>query len=327
MRRETAVVRIAPQRRAMPSSFASRAVSIRYAANPSTKGCVRVRQSSPGRTGGEKRTEKRPCFASLSRTCSASRKARGHSATSSFTTPFSLITARCASNASFVNRATSKADPMADRTAASSRSTSSTLALERLLGEHGARTFLPFGAGFPLLEQRLFLGLEVLFEAEQQLVLISRLLPKQQSFEDRFDDLLGIHRHGHGYAERAADLLVLANQDVEHDSVNLVVGAVVGNRPHFGTGLSVAVHPSFPLLVARRVPGEVVVEHRVEVALQVDAFAEAIRSHQHVLRRFCQSGDPQLPLGRSKFPGDGGDFDLFLQSSSGGRRPRNPPWR
>jgi hypothetical protein len=111
---------------------------------------------------------------------------------------------------------------------------------------------------------------------------------------------------------------VLANQDVEHDSVNLVVGAIIGaiigHRTHFGAGLSVAVHSSFTLLVARRVPREVVMEYRVKVALQVDAFTEAIRRHQHVLRRFRQSRDAHLPLGGSQFSRDRGDFDFFFQA-------------
>ena len=44
--------------------------------------------------------------------------------------------------------------------------------------------------------------------------------------------------------------------------------------------LAIAVHASLSLLMARGVPGEVVVEDGVERFLEVDALREAIRGHE-----------------------------------------------
>ena len=76
---------------------------------------------------------------------------------------------------------------------------------------------------------------------------------------------------------------MFADQHIEHDAVDLVVDAVVGDDAHLLFGLAVAVHAAFALLVARRVPGEIVVDDGVEVLLQVDAFAEAVGADQHPL--------------------------------------------
>ena len=78
-------------------------------------------------------------------------------------------------------------------------------------------------------------------------------------------------------------VLVLAQQHVEHDAVDLVVDAVVGDDPHLACWLAVAVDAAFALLVAGRVPGQVVVHDRVEVVLQVDALAQAVGGDQHAL--------------------------------------------
>ena len=51
---------------------------------------------------------------------------------------------------------------------------------------------------------------------------------QQQPLEDGLDDLVAVHRHRHRDAQGVADGLVLAQQDIQHDAVDLVVRAVVG---------------------------------------------------------------------------------------------------
>ncbi len=69
---------------------------------------------------------------------------------------------------------------------------------------------------------------------------------------------------------------MLAQQHVEDDAVDLVVDAVVGEDADGLAVLAVAVDAALALLVARGVPGEVVVDDRVEQLLEVDALAEAV---------------------------------------------------
>ena len=78
---------------------------------------------------------------------------------------------------------------------------------------------------------------------------------------------------------------MLPDQDVEHDAVDLVVHAVIGDHPDHLARLSVAVDAPFALLVTGRVPGEVVMEDGVEVFLEVDPFAQAVGADQYALRR------------------------------------------
>ena len=80
-------------------------------------------------------------------------------------------------------------------------------------------------------------------------------------------------------------VLVLAEQDVEHDAVDLVVRAVEGERADDVAWLAEAVDAALALLVAGGVPGQVVVDDGVEVLLQVDALAQAVGGDQHPTAR------------------------------------------
>ena len=109
--------------------------------------------------------------------------------------------------------------------------------------------------------------------------------------------------------QRAADRLVLAEQDVKHDAVDLVVHAVVGQHPDDLGGLAVAVDSALTLFVAGRVPGEVVVDDRVEVVLEVDPLGQAVSADQHALRGLGELEHPLLALRGGQRPGDGLDLD------------------
>ena len=67
-----------------------------------------------------------------------------------------------------------------------------------------------------------------------------------------------------------------------------------------------AVHPALALLVAGGVPGEVVVQDRIEVLLEVDAFGEAVGAHEHEpAAPGGEPGDALLALGVRKPAGEG----------------------
>ena len=71
-----------------------------------------------------------------------------------------------------------------------------------------------------------------------------------------------------------------ADEYVEHDAVDVVVVAVVGDRPDGGRGLAESVDAAFSLLMAGGVPGQVVMQNGSESVLQVDTFGEAVGGDQ-----------------------------------------------
>ena len=115
------------------------------------------------------------------------------------------------------------------------------------------------------------------------------------ALHQRLHGLLGGGRDRHGDAQRAADRAVFAQQHVEHDAVDRVVDAVVGQGTHGRGGLSVAVDAAFALFVAGRVPAQVVVHDGVEMILQVDAFAEAVGGDQQPSGEGAEAGHTHRP--------------------------------
>ena len=70
--------------------------------------------------------------------------------------------------------------------------------------------------------------------------------------------------------------------------------------------LAEAVDPALALLVAGRVPGQVVVDDGVEVLLEVDALGQAVGGDQHVVAVACRSARRRArALGRRQLTGDG----------------------
>ena len=72
-----------------------------------------------------------------------------------------------------------------------------------------------------------------------------------------------------------------ADEHIEDDAVDLVVGTVVGDRPDGRRDLPESVYPALPLFVSGRVPRQVVVQDGGKPVLQVDAFGEAVGCDQH----------------------------------------------
>ena len=118
---------------------------------------------------------------------------------------------------------------------------------------------------------------------KKHLLACFRSAAKLHAFEEGLDHIFAAAGHGNGDAEVALDLLVLAEQHVEHDAVDLVVDAKVGQHADLVFGLSEAVDATFSLFVPCRIPRQVVVNHRVEQRLQVDAFAETVGADENPL--------------------------------------------
>ena len=145
-------------------------------------------------------------------------------------------------------------------------------------------------------------GIQVVDEIQAELTMVrARPFAEQRALEECLGNLFAGTGHRDRDTEIALDRLVLADQHFEDHAVDGVVGAVVGDDAHLALLLAEAVHASFALLVAGRIPGEVVVQHRVEVLLQVDALGETVGADEHELTRLPdQLRDPSLALGRRK---------------------------
>ena len=118
----------------------------------------------------------------------------------------------------------------ADRVADGRQLAADLLDLDRLLGEHRAGPLLAVGGGLPVAEQGVALGLEVA-EGEERLLGGAERPRSRSPSITASSTWLVFAGTGTETPSRAADRLVLAEQDVEHDPVDLVVEAVVGQRP------------------------------------------------------------------------------------------------
>ena len=121
-----------------------------------------------------------------------------------------------------------------------------------------------------------------LFQADAlERELLAGRVAQQQPFEDRLDHVVAAVGDGDGDAEGLADLLVLAEQHVQDDAVDAVVRAVQRDGADDVGALAEPVDAAFALLVAGRVPGQVVVDDGLEVVLQVHALGQAVGRDQH----------------------------------------------
>ncbi len=97
----------------------------------------------------------------------------------------------------------------------------------------------------------------------------------------------------------------------EHGAVDRVIRPIEHQRPHHFIGLAKTVDPALTLLVTGRIPDQVVVHHRVEDVLQIDALAEAVGRHEYrhamcVLLIADQTLHTLLAFRRGEFTGDRG---------------------
>src|SRR5262249_40935169 len=120
---------------------------------------------------------------------------------------------------------------------------------------------------------------------------------EDEALHDRLEYRVRVDRHGHGDPERVTDRPVLAQEHVEDDAVDPVVSAEVGEDSDRARALPEAVDAPLALLVTGRVPGEVVVDDRVEVLLEVDSLGQAIGGDENALLDLGKRQHTLLPLG------------------------------
>ena len=171
---------------------------------------------------------------------------------------------------------------------------------------------LPFGV------DGLLLRLETVDEVERELMCArGHLLAEERPLEQRLGNLLARPWHGDADTERALDALVLADQDVEDDAVHRIVAPVVGDDAHLRRLLAEAIHPALALLVARRVPSQVVVKDGVEMLLEVDPLGQAVGADEDevALLRHQRRDAPFALNGRQQA---GHRFDAHLLDFAGG---------
>jgi hypothetical protein len=87
--------------------------------------------------------------------------------------------------------------------------------------------------------------------------------------------------------------------------VDRIIGAVEEDGLHVILGLAEAVDATLALLQTIRVPRQIVVDDRIEMVLQIDAFAQAIGGDEDARVTFAQLGDPLASLVVIDLAGDG----------------------
>ena len=135
---------------------------------------------------------------------------------------------------------------------------------------------------------------------------------KDEALEDGLHDERGVGGQGHGDAGGLADGFVLADEDIEDDTVDGVVDAVVGDGADGLGALPEPVDATFALFVPGGVPGEVVVDDGGEVVLQVDAFGEAVGGDEDAVAVVgAEVGDGGFACFGGHGAGDGFDADVL----------------
>lgn len=107
---------------------------------------------------------------------------------------------------------------------------------------------------------------------------------------------------------------MLADENFEDQAVDAGVGVEERHRSDVLAGLSEAVHAALTLLVAGRVPGQVVVDDGTEVLLEVDALRQAVCSDQDVAATLVGQLADLLPAGLGvEGAGDGRDMGIPVE--------------
>ena len=180
---------------------------------------------------------------------------------------------------------------------------------DALLGEHRAGGLLAGSQILPLQVELILDRLEMPLETGQLRLEKAGIFSQQQALEERLDDLLAVAGHGHRDAQRIANRFMFAQQHIQHDAIDLVVDAIIGDNFDALAWLAIAVDPALALFMPGRVPGQVILRDSVKGMLQVDALAEAIGADQQTPGAPGQISHAALALGRRQLPGHATDFD------------------
>jgi hypothetical protein len=104
---------------------------------------------------------------------------------------------------------------------------------------------------------------------------------------------------------------MFADQDFEDHTVYGIVSPIVSDTTDLGFVLTETVYPALALLVAGRIPSQIIMQYSVEMLLEINALCQAIGADENILTRFCrQICNASFPFGRRKHPRD--RFDPYL---------------
>jgi hypothetical protein len=107
-----------------------------------------------------------------------------------------------------------------------------------------------------------------------------------------------------------SDRLGFAEDDIENRAVDGTVGRVEQYRTNQRCRLAKAIDAAFALLMAGRIPRQVVMNDRVEKSLEIDAFRETIGGHQQPLRSPAHCFDALSALLRGQLARNHTDLEL-----------------
>ena len=171
--------------------------------------------------------------------------------------------------------------------------------LDRLLRKDGSRALFAVGCDVPLAMEDIALGLQLRLVEERELV----VAPAQdEPLHDRLEHGVRVHGTGTEIPRESRNRPVLPEEDVEDDPVDAVVAPEVGQDADGLARLVVAVDAPLALLVAGRVPREVVVNDRVELLLEVDALAQTVGRNEDAFGSFAEGEHALLALGGGSSP-------------------------
>ena len=104
---------------------------------------------------------------------------------------------------------------------------------------------------------------------------------KENCLHDGFDDFVVVCGQGHCYSEFPANPFGFAKDHAEHSAVDGIVFTIEHQRADDWTILSETIRTSLALFVTSRIPGQVVVNHRVKVILKVDTLGKTVRGNEN----------------------------------------------
>ncbi|MNZ26332.1 hypothetical protein D3C78_435200 [compost metagenome] len=172
----------------------------------------------------------------------------------------------------------------------------------------------------PLAIQIGFDGLLAVEAEVQRQVVLHLVTGEQHGLHDRLADAGFVLGHRHRDTQRLADAFRLSQDHLQHCAIHRIVGAIEHQRAHLGGTLAEAVDTTLALFVAGRVPGQVVMHHRIEHVLQVDTLGQAVGGdHDRRLVDIAQGENLLLALTGAELAGDADHFVILEQRLQGRR--------
>ena len=151
---------------------------------------------------------------------------------------------------------------------------------------------LSIGGGVPLFVKRRYLRRG---QVELELLRLS-VASQEHALNHCIEYVLGAHRDRHGDPEALVDGASFLDQDAHHHVIDLVVQADQCRDSDDQLLLAIAVDSSLALLQPVGIPGQVVVNDRIPVLLQVDALREAIGRDEYPAGRLRELCDDHATL-------------------------------